>query len=938
MLSALFTYRPGPKAPGSQDPCLKEQKSCPMKKLTGAEVRETYLRWFEAREHQRMPSDSLVPSNDPTLLFTGAGMNQFKDMFLGKGSLPYTRVTTAQKCMRVPDLENVGLTAGHHTFFEMLGNFSFGDYFKKECIPWVFGFYTEALGIPREQLVVTIYEDDDDAEQIWLEQVGLPPERIYRFGEKENFWPACAPSKGPNGPCGPCSEIYFDWNPDEPLPENEGLHELPSPRFVEIGNCVFTQFDRQDGGKLPPLPQRNIDVGLGLERTTAVLQGVRSNFDTDIFQPYVQFVAERSGRSYGAVASDDVHMRRIADHARAVSFCIADGVLPGNEGRAYVLRKILRRACRSAYELGLTEPVLNELTGLVIEHMGEAYPELVENRKQIQALTLQEERGFRQIYTQGVARFEEWFEAATDGRHGDPAGWPRLEVEERGELPILPGSGEAVFELHDTHGFPADISRALVYDHGFAIDEEALEAAMEAQRERARQSSQLSGDVFAGGFVSELKAKKVPPTQFCGYDEDAMQAVVLAIAQGDALCESAAEQKLDYVLVTDRTPFYAESGGQVGDTGTWSAPSGRGLITACSKQDGYWLHELRVGHGHLELGDEIRLEVNAHARRAIERNHTATHLLHQALKDVLGDHVAQAGSLVAEERLRFDFTHGERLSAAEIQELERRVSREIMAATTLQPREMALSEAKAAGFVALFGEKYGDEVRTLAIGEYSKELCGGTHVANTGHIGGFRIVTESSVAAGVRRIEAVTGEAALALSQKDREALDALASGLKAPRDELGARVQGLQQEIKKLRKELADAQRSGAGDQLGEVEAALESAGSQAEGARFGAIFVEGAGQKTLLDLLDRLRKKNPLFAGLLIGQEGEGLPVVAAVAKELQIHGLRAGDLVKVATSVLGGGGGGRPDLAQGKGKNAAKRDEALAAAWEKLRAALA
>ncbi|PIE22478.1 MAG: alanine--tRNA ligase [Planctomycetota bacterium] len=918
-----------------------------MKKLSGAEVRETYLKWFEERGHQRLPSDSLVPSNDPTLLFTGAGMNQFKDMFLGKGSLPYTRVTTSQKCMRVPDLENVGLTAGHHTFFEMLGNFSFGDYFKSDCIPWVFGFYTEALGLPREQLVVTVYSDDDEAYGIWQEATGLPAERIYRFGEKENFWPASAPSKGPNGPCGPCSEVYFDWNPDEPLPSPEGLEELPTPRFVEIGNCVFTQFDRQEDGSLPPLPQRNIDVGLGLERTTAVLQGVRSNFDTDIFQGYLQFIAERAGKRYGENARDDVHMRRIADHARAVSFCIADGVLPSNEGRGYVLRKILRRACRSGYELGLEQPFLHELTGLVGQQMGEAYGELLEHRKQIAALTLQEEKGFRQIYTAGVARFEAWFEQATKQSEQGQSDWPRVEVEERGSLPMIPGSGTAVFELHDTFGFPADISRSLLYDRGFAIDEEGFEGAMEAQRRRARDHSQLSGEVFAGGFVSELKAAKLPVTEFLGYESCQSQARVLALAEGEQRQArlSAGASGQERVLVVDRSPFYAESGGQVGDTGTWrsnaaSSRPAKGRILGCSKQDEYWLHQLLIEEGELAEGEELSLCVDLERRRAIERNHTATHLLHQALKDVLGEHVAQAGSLVAPDRLRFDFTHGERLSPEQLREVERIVSREIMAATQLSPLQMSLSEAKGAGFTALFGEKYGAEVRTLAIGEYSKELCGGTHVANTGQIGPFRIVTETSVAAGVRRIEALTGVEALEHRQKESATLDSLAELLKSPREEIESRAQGLQQEIKKLRKELQQAARSGAKDLLGELEAKLgKGLGDYAEG-RFLAAAVEGAGQKQLLDLLDRLRKKYPSFAGLLIGiEEGgkKGLPVVAAVTKDLHGSGLAAGKLVQAATKLLGGGGGGRAELAQGKGKDRAQVEAAVQSARESLVAAL-
>ena len=904
-----------------------------MKKLSGAEVRESYLSWFEKRGHTRYASDSLVPSNDPTLLFTGAGMNQFKDMFLGKGNLPFNRATTSQKCLRVPDLENVGLTAGHHTFFEMLGNFSFGDYFKEDCIPWVFGWFHEALGIPVERLVVTIFEDDDEAWRIWRDQVGLPEERIFRFGEKENFWPASAPSKGPNGPCGPCSEIYFDWNPGETLPGKEGLESLPEPRFVEIGNCVFTQFDRRDGGVLEPLPQKNIDVGLGLERITAVINGKRSNFETDLFVPYIDFVAalvrEKAGRkgfAYGQDARDDIRLRRIADHIRAVSFCIADGVLPSNEGRGYVLRKVLRRACRDGYELGLTDPFLHGLASVVVEVMGGAYPELPRSLPQIKSLVQQEEKSFRGIYSQGAEKLQAWISGlATEDRQG----WARREVDERGELPVPPESGRIAFELHDTFGFPVDISRAMLLDEGLALDEASFADSMEAQRKRAREGSEIVGELFVEGFVHKIKEKGIPATRFTGYETCRGEGIVLALGIGADWIESLTQGRAE--LVTDQTPFYAESGGQVGDRGQVTGPEGRARVLECSKQDGYHFHLIEMVEGSLAVGEAVTLEVDLESRLATERNHTATHLLHQALKDVLGPQVAQAGSLVAPDRLRFDYTQGERPTAEQLEEVERIVNREILSAIAVKAVEMPLKEAQKAGFTGLFGEKYGETVRTLSVGAYSRELCGGTHVANSGQIGQFRIVSDASLAAGIRRIEAVTGLAALDLGRQDAASLDHLARELKSPREEIGERVAALRGQLKQAQKALEQKRLADAGEALGDL---MEGVREQGE-ARILAARVAGAGNKELLDLTDRLRKKHKSFAGILFGESEGQVALVAVATKDLVDRGIRAGDLVKACAGILGGGGGGRPEMAQGKGRDASKIPDAMDMAWEMLEA---
>jgi alanyl-tRNA synthetase len=889
-----------------------------MTPLTSAEIRERFLRYYEERGHARMPSDSLVPRDDPTLLFTGAGMNQFKDMFLGKGALPHKRVTTAQKCLRVPDLDNVGRTPRHHTFFEMLGHFSFGDYFKKECIAWEWGFFTEALGIPPEQLVVTIYHDDEEAFEIWTKDIGLAPEKVFRFGEKENFWPAEAPSKGPNGPCGPCSEIYFDNAPGKPYPDKEGLVELPDDRFTEIGNCVFTQFDRQADGTLAPLPQRNIDVGLGLERITAVLAGAKNNFETDLFRPYIERIGQFAGKRYGEDPADDERLRRIADHVRAVVFCIADGALPGNEGRGYVVRKIIRRAVRDGYELGIEGSFLHELVATVGDVMGEAYPEVREHAGQCRGLIQSEEASFRQVYEQGRARLADYL-----GRVAAP--------QRAGDLPVLAGSGEFAFQLHDTYGFPIDITRQALRDAGFALDEAGFEAEMEAQRERARAASATSDAVFAENLSMAMHSRGVPATRFVGYEQLEVDDRVLGLVdEGGQPIERlvASDTPVRAQLVVGTTPFYAQGGGQLGDRGEVRGPSGRARVVTTRPQGGYSAHEIELVEGSLAVGDEVHLTVDREARHATERNHTATHLLHAALKNVLGAHVAQAGSEVSPERLRFDFTHGERLTSEQIAAIEDQVESVVRSATAVVPEIKPLQEARKAGFVAMFGEKYGDEVRTLRVGEFSKELCGGTHVANSGHIGAFRIVSDAAVSAGTRRIEAVTGPRAIAEGRAEHELLVEIARRLKTPVPELSERIDALVEESKRLRRELEKATAADVGKLAGDLAAAVVERG----GVRT-VVFRTGALQmKELQDLLTRSRQALEPFAGVVLAVGPEEVLVGCAVSKPL-IDRLKAGDVVKQVVGVLGGGGGGRPELAQGKGKNPAKADEAAALAGDLL-----
>ena len=878
-----------------------------MKPLSAAEIRTRFLQFFEKNGHKILASDSLVPANDPTLLFTGAGMNQFKDMFLGKGTLPYKRVTTAQKCLRVPDLDNVGFTARHHTFFEMLGNFSFGDYFKKETIAWEWAFFRDVCGIPERQMVVTIYQDDDEAFEIWTRHMGLAPEKVYRFGEKENFWPAEAPSKGPNGVCGPCSEIYFDARPDEPLPAHEGCKELPDDRFTEIGNCVFTQFDRQDGGTLVPLPQKNIDVGLGLERIAAVLQGAKNNFETELFRPYLDHLSKITGIAYGSDGKRDIRMRRIADHIRAITFCIADGALPSNEGRGYVVRKILRRAARDGYELGLHKPFLFEMVALVGAVMGDAYPEVRDNAAQCRAVIRGEEENFLTVYRQGMARLDEFL-----GNAPKPAAGRRTA-----------GSGEFAFTLHDTYGFPVDITEKVMEERGHRLDSDGFEAAMEAQRQRARASAATADAVFTASVAVKLRDQGLHRSEFVGYTALTAEGSLAAIVgDGDALLPRA-EIGQKVVLVANVTPFYAQGGGQVGDRGEVRTGTGAAQITNTTALDGFHLHQATVTEGHLERGQAATFAVDAAARRATERNHTATHLLHAALKNVLGDHVSQAGSEVSPERLRFDYTQPEKPTAEQLQRVEDQVNEQVLLATEVAAVVRRLDEARAQGFVALFGEKYGEQVRTLQVGEFSKELCGGTHVHNTGNIGSLRIVSETAVAAGTRRIEAVTGFAALELAQRERQQIGTLANALKVPATKVVERVQELGEELKRVRRELEKALALDLDAELGKLRSAVVTK----DGLNSVVYVRPGIGGKDLQELMRRAGKALDPLVGIAMSPAGDEVQLVAVVHPS-RTGQLKAQDLIKAATGVLGGGGGGRPEMAQGKGTSAGDVAGAVAA----------
>jgi alanyl-tRNA synthetase len=857
--------------------------------MTPDELREAYLSFFESKGHTRRPSDSLVPANDPTLLFTGAGMNQFKEAMLGLVDLGYKRATTSQKCFRTGDLDNVGRTHYHHTFFEMLGNFSFGDYFKREAILWQWEFLTKVLKLPVEKLWVSVFEEDDEAYAIWRDEVRIPEHRIWRRDAKENFWPADAPEKGPNGPCGPCSEIFYDFGD----PGAEGDPE--AERYCEIGNIVFTQFNRVGKNELEPLAQKNIDTGMGFARILAVMNGVRSNFETELFLPMIRKVAEIADEAYTYEHPMGQQFRRIAEHARAAVFLIADGVKPSNEGRGYVARRILRRAVRDGIALGIDRPFLHEIVPVVVEVMGKAYPEVVTAQQAASTFIRAEEEKFRETYEAGMALLER----AVAGMSGDTL------------------DGETAFTLYDSHGFPLELSEEILSERGLRVDRAGFERCMEAQRQRSREGSTIAGEVFQATIVTDIK-KRVHETEFLGYDH----------VRADGTVMHQAREGGRTALIMDRTPFYAEAGGQVGDTGVIEGDGWTFNVADTKKLEGYTLH-----WGHFEEGDAAEgkadMVVDARRRRAITRNHSATHLLHAALRMFLGDHVTQAGSLVAPDRLRFDFTHPKGLATEELFAIEKWVNDEILRDSEVQTSLMPLEEARAAGAMALFGEKYDDVVRVVTIGDNSMELCGGIHVGHSTQIGACLMAGEGSVASGVRRIEMVTGNGALLTAVRQRVTLRTLAESLKTSPDQLGERIAALQAEIKDLKKASADQAKKSS---MASIEGLLEGA------PRAGDVtVVVGRVTGDPRSAADALRAKLDESAVLLASPAGEGVRVFAAASEGAIRAGVKAGDVVKRFTGSLGGKGGGRPQSAQGHVPSAEGLDEALAAAEKDLVAAL-
>ena len=847
-----------------------------------AEIRKRFLDYFVAKQHSQIASSSLVPGNDPTLLFTNAGMVPFKDLFLGNETADYDRATSSQRCVRAGgkhnDLENVGYTARHHTFFEMLGNFSFGDYFKHDAIKFAWEFLTKELGLPEEKLWVTVFDEDTEAEQIWLKDIGVSEERFSRIGAKDNFW-----SMGDVGPCGPCTEIFYDhgeqyWGGPPGTPEEDG------DRYIEIWNLVFMQYDRSADGTLKPLPKPSVDTGMGLERIAAVMQHVNNNYEIDLFDNLIAEICAVVG------SEDRKHhsVRVIADHIRSCSFLIADGVLPSNEGRGYVLRRIIRRAVRHGYQLGGQTPFFHKLVAPLAAEMGEAYPELVEKQAVIEAALEKEELRFAETLEQGLKIFEQ----KTEGLKGDTV------------------PGELVFLLYDTYGFPADLTADVARERKLVIDEEGFNELMEQQRERAR-----SGSKF--GLQDDVSIDVDTPTEFIGYNHLKGEAKVIALqVSGDDV--EAAVAGNDVVVVLESTPFYAEGGGQVGDAGFISSASSSIEVTDCRKlPNGAFMHIGSVKSGSLSIGETVSLEVTPEARYATAANHSATHLLHAALKKVLGSHVQQKGSMVNPQRLRFDFSHDAPVSADEIAQVEALVNAEVFSQHPVKSAVMPIDAAKAAGAEALFGEKYGADVRVISMSDFSLELCGGTHVNNTAEIGLFKIVSEAGVAAGVRRIEAVSRRGAMEWANSQQDILKNAASMLKIDAPGLSKRIEQLQGNIKTLeadKKKLQQMIASGAGGQ--DLESQVEQVGD----VKVLAALIEGADKDLLRNTIDKFRDKHS-DGIIVLGAEVDGkVKLTAGVAKPISKQ-YPAGKLIQHITALADGRGGGRPDMAEGGIADASK-----------------
>ncbi len=863
-----------------------------MKKMTSAELRTAFLEFFHQRGHSIEPSSSLVPGNDPTLLFTNAGMVQFKDVFLGREQRDFNKAVTSQRCVRAGgkhnDLENVGYTARHHTFFEMLGNFSFGDYFKKDAIHYAWDFLTKELGIPAEKLWVTVFDEDPEAEAIWINEVGVSPNRLSRIGAKDNFW-----SMGDVGPCGPCTEIFYDHGEDIPggppgTPEEDG------DRYIEVWNLVFMQYDRAADGTLTPLPKPSVDTGMGLERISAVLQGVHNNYEIDLFQPVLKAAAELVGTTDLTLSS----LRVIADHIRSCSFMVADGVMPSNEGRGYVLRRIIRRAIRHGYRLGIHGVFFYKLVAPLAIEMGVAFPELKAAQANVERILKKEEERFAETLGQGMKILE----ACVAKMQGT----------------VIPG--ETVFQLYDTYGFPVDLTADFARENQLTVDHAGFEVAMNAQRERARSASSFGAD-----YDQDIKLDS--QTEFTGYEhlDDQVQIVAL-YKQGQSVDSLLAGE--EGLVVLDKTPFYAESGGQIGDSGQITATNAVFDVKDTQKQAGtLFLHKGKVLSGTLTTGQACTASVNKVDRVATELNHSATHLLHAALRQTLGEHVSQKGSLVNTERLRFDFAHFEPVTPEEIEVLERLVNEQVRINNSVSSEIMAKEDAVQAGAMALFGEKYGAEVRVLKIGEFSTELCGGTHVVRAGDIGCFKIISETGVAAGVRRIEAVTGAGCIDWIANRDKALNKIAGLLKSAPEKTAEKVEQLLEKTRTLEKQLERLNSklaSSAGDELGAQ--AIDVAGIKVL-----AVKLDGVEAKSLREMAEQLKNKLGSCAIVLAVVEGEKVNLVAGVSKDKMAH-IKAGDLVNFVATQVGGKGGGKPDLAMAGGNEPNNLDAALAgvSAW--------
>jgi len=880
--------------------------------MKGKEIRTRFIEYFEKHNHTRVESSSMVPQDDPTLLFVNAGMVQFKTVFMGEEKRDYKRAVTSQRCVRAGgkhnDLENVGYTARHHTFFEMLGNFSFGDYFKKDAIAFAWEFLVKELGIPADQLWVSVYDDDDEAYALWEKVEALPKGRIVRLGEKDNFW-----AMGDTGPCGPCSEIHIDQGRAAGCDRPDCAVGCDCDRFLELWNLVFMQFNRSEDGKMTPLPSPSIDTGMGLERVAAVLQGKFNNYDTDLFQPIIQKLEELSGRKYLADQADTTAMRVIADHARATTFLVADGVLPSNEGRGYVLRRVMRRAIRYGRNLGLAKPFLDAVTVLVTDTMKDAHPHLVDCADLLAKVVNNEELRFGETLEHGLTMLDE-------------------EIERLGKTGEKLIRGDFIFKLYDTFGFPVDIVRDISFERGVKFDNDGFVKAMEKQRSQSRASRKGENVRLLGKGVKELIASG-KRSAFVGYDRLVSESEVFGLLDAEGNVTRELAKGAEGQLFVDSTPFYAESGGQAGDKGLVCWQDGEAEVSGTiTEGEGIILHRLKVKKGILSTGASVSLKVTIGARGDCASNHTATHLLQAALKELLGDHIKQAGSQVTPDRLRFDFTHFSQLSLEEKEAVERRVNEKIRENIRTDTVVLNRDEAIEQGATALFGEKYGESVRVVSLGDFSKELCGGTHVSATGGIGQFKIVTEGGVAAGVRRIEAVTGRAAQERMQSQARREHDVCELLNVQPENIMERLEGMAANNKRLEKQVAELSTKLATSDLGE----LLTTAKEIEGVKVVAAEIPLDSSKTLREVGDRLRNDMGSGVAVLGGEINSKAALLAIVSKDLTKR-IKAGDLINKVAAIVGGKGGGRPDMAQAGGNMPDKMSEAISSVYEHVQTLL-
>ncbi|HIX13047.1 MAG TPA: alanine--tRNA ligase [Candidatus Anaerofilum faecale] len=870
------------------------------------ELREKYLSFFESKGHLRLGSFPLVPKDDNSLLLINSGMAPMKKWFLGQEEPPRHRVTTCQKCIRTPDIERVGITARHGTYFEMLGNFSFQDYFKREATAWAWEFLTKVLEIPAELLYISVYEEDDEAWDIWVNEVGIDPSHMVRFGKEDNFW------EHGSGPCGPCSEIYFDRGPEHGCGKPGCKVGCDCDRYMEVWNLVFSQFDSDGKGTYTRLERPNIDTGMGLERLACVMQNVGNLFEVDTVQATLHKVEQIAGKTYGASDKEDISIRVITDHIRSTTFMVSDGILPSNAGRGYVLRRLLRRAARHGRMLGITRPFLTELVDTVIEANKAGYPELAEHADYIKKVIGTEEESFYKTIDQGLSIL-----------NGIINGIEKAAA--KGRERIL--SGLDAFKLNDTFGFPLDLTKEIAAEAGIQVDEEGFRAEMQKQKDKAR-ADRLSRDI--SGWTTDLFGEvDAAATQFTGYDKLEDTAAVVALADGESLAdaiEADGEERDGVLVVLDRTPFYAESGGQVADTGVITAGSARLRVQAVKKTPkGFFVHSCVLEEGAVKVGDTVTASVDTARRAAIARNHTSAHLLQKALREVLGDHVHQAGSYEDDERVRFDFTHFSAVTPEELARVEKIVNDKIFEALDVNVQTMPIEEAKKMGAMALFGEKYGDVVRVVDINNWSTEFCGGTHVKNTAQLGSFKILSEASVAAGIRRIEGTTGYGVLRLLDERTRMLHDTAASLKvANLHDLPARSAAMAAEVKSLNKELAEMKAAAAASQ---IDGLFEKA-EDVEGVRIISAFFTGTDSEALRSMCEKIRDKAPASVAALCARNDGKTTLAVSVGKEAQARGLKAGVLVKAIAAVAGGNGGGKPDMAMAGIKDASRIDDALAA----------